>query len=267
MEVVKTRYGKLIASPNDLYVGRGLFDYGEFSEAEVAFFRTAIGKNDIVCDVGANIGAHTLAFSTMARHVYAYEPQPMLYHALSGMVALNELKNVTTVHAGCYCRDGTLSYYDLDLSSPNNYGAFPLEKFNGHHPIRVIRLDVDCQFLKVDVEGMELDVLRGACDMIARSKPIIYVEADRKEKFQPLLDYIHYLGYFAYLHMPALFNPENFYGKKENIWGDDLSSLNLFCTPEPVPDCEEVKEFPKDYHPQDMKKVMHELGSKSTARV
>lgn len=261
MEVVKTRYGQLIASRNDIYIGRGLFEYGEFSEAEVEFFRKVIQKNDIVCDVGANIGTHTLAFSRLARHVYAFEPQPMLYHALCGMIALNELSNVTTIHAGCYSREGTLSYAPLVMDQPNNFGALSLQPFSPDRAIRVVKLITDCQFLKVDVEGMELDVLRGATEMIRRCKPVMYVEADRKEKFPALLDYIHTLGYRAYWHTPALFNPQNFNGKSEDIWGG-VASFNLICSPEPVSTWgeSEAVEFPKDFQHQDFKSVVASLA-------
>lgn len=249
MEVVHSRYGQLIASRNDIYVGRGLFEYGEFSEGEVEFFRRIIKPTDVVCDVGANIGAHTLAFARIARHVYAYEPIPMLYLALCGMVALNELRNVTTIHAGCAAREGTMSYMDWDFSKVNNFGAHSLQPYSGQTPIRITRLTTDCQFLKVDVEGMELEVLKGATDMIRRCKPVLYVEADRKDKFDALLGYIRQLGYHPYWHTPPLYNPDNFAGNPNNRWGD-VSSFNLICTSQEVDLGPEATEFPRDFHNQ-----------------
>ncbi len=265
MEVVETRYGQLIASRNDIYVGRGLFEYGEFSEGEVALFRDLIKPNDIVCDVGANIGAHTLAFARLAHHVFAYEPQPRLYQALCGMCALNELQNVTTVHAGIGSREGTMSCAPIEMSRTNNFGAHSLLPYNGKDAIRITKLTQDCNFLKIDVEGMELDVLRGAQEMIRRAKPVMYVEADRGDKFDALLAFIKTLGYHPYWHTPPLFNPENFRGNPVNVWGCHLASFNLLCTPQPIAGEQEAVEFPKDFKRQDFSTVANELGPASTA--
>lgn len=256
MEVVQSRYGQLIASRNDVYIGRGLLEYGEFSEGEVELFRRIIKPNDVVCDVGANIGAHTLAFARLARHVFAFEPQPMLYLALCGMVALNELRNVTTVHAGCYSREGTMAYDELDISKTNNFGALPLKPYESGHPIRVLKMLTECDFLKVDVEGMELDVLRGSSEMIRKRKPILYVEADRRDKFDALTAYIRSLGYTPYWHTPRLFNPDNFAKNSVDIWGENVASFNVLCTTEKLPgEWIEATEFPNDFCNQDFSKV------------
>ena len=244
MEVVQSRYGQLIASRNDIYVGRGLFEYGEFSEGEVEFFRQIIKPEHVVCDVGANIGAHTLAFSRLAKHVHAFEPQPLLYSALCGMVALNELKNVTAVHAGCAAREGTMTCPDLAYGILNNFGAGSLEPYSGERPIRVTRLVTPCDFLKIDVEGMEIEVLKGAAEMIRARKPVLYVEADRREKFDALMEYIRQLGYHPYWHTPALYREDNFFGKKEDIWGG-VHSLNVACFPVEVPHFIPATTFPQ----------------------
>jgi FkbM family methyltransferase len=267
MEVVQTRYGQLIASRNDVYVGRGLFEYGEFSEGEVELFRKLIGPDDVVVDVGANIGAHTLAFARLAKHVYAFEPQPLLYQALCGMVALNELANVTTAHAGCSSREGTMSLADMDFSRPNNFGAAALQPYCGARAIRVTKLTIDCQFLKIDVEGMELDVLRGAAEMIQRCKPVMYIEADRPDKFDALTAFIRYLGYVPYWHTPMLFNPDNFKGVARNVWGADVASFNLLCTPDRLEGFQEATEFPRGFVIQDFREAVNELGSASAAGV
>lgn len=230
MEVVDTRYGKLIASRNDKYLGRGLFEYGEFSEHEVELFRQFVTKDAIVCDVGANIGAHTLAFSRIAKHVHAFEPIPTLFNAMAGMVALNGLDNVTCYQVGVGEADGVMTYPALDFDCVNNLGAGSLESFNGSRGVRVFNLDTPCHFLKVDVEGMESAVLKGAAPMIRECQPVMYVEADRKDNFPELLSVIRDLKYCAYWHTPFLFNERNFKKSTVNIFGE-IASLNLLCVP------------------------------------
>lgn len=251
MEVVHTRYGQLIASRHDVYVGRSLIEYGEFSEGEVEFFRQFVKPSHIVCDVGANIGAHTLAFARIARHVHAYEPQPLLYSALCGMIALNELPNVSAHNGGCYSRDGVLSYPPLDFSRDNNLGAGRLGKFDGVHAAKVIRLQQACDFLKIDVEGMELEVLKGAAPMIAEKRPVIYLEADREDRFESLVAFIRELGYYPYWHTPPLFNPKNLRERADNVWGEEIYSINIVAFAEQVVGLPKV-EGPIPIHHQDL---------------
>lgn len=228
MEVIETRYGKLIAHKNDKYLGKSLFQYGEFSEGEVELFRDFIGKDMVVCDVGANIGAHTLVFSQLAKQVYAYEPVPLNFNALAGMIALNDLRNVICVQMGIGEKAEVMTYMDLDTGRENNFGAARLEKFCGERPVRVFPLNTDCNFLKIDVEGMEVQVLKGARPMIERCQPIIYMEADREQQVPEIFSTLESLGYTYTWHTPPLFNPENFFGNKENVF-EGLSSINLLC--------------------------------------
>jgi FkbM family methyltransferase len=237
MEVVDTRYGKLISSRNDKYLGKGLFKYGEFSEGEVRLFRKIIKPHHVVCDVGANIGAHTLALSRIAGCVLSFEPNPTLFNCMAGMIVLNDLKNVYAQQAGISDKEGAMAYMDIDFDIHNNFGAHHLEKFEGTRGVRVFPLEVPCHFVKIDVEGMEVQVLKGAAPMIRECKPAIYVEADRVDRFEELYSTLKDLGYYAYWHTPQLFNPDNFYGDKENIFGE-IASFNLICSTEKVPNWE-----------------------------
>jgi FkbM family methyltransferase len=230
MDVVESRYGKLIVNPLDVYIGGSLLEYGEFSEGEVALFKQLLGPDDVVCDVGANIGAHTLAFSRLAAYVHAFEPHPSHFNALCGMVALNDLKNVSCHHVGIGEKECVMSYPDFDTGHRDNFGGINLEAFNGQRPISVYPLTTPCTFLKVDVEGMELEVLKGAKDMIKECKPVLYIENDRPNKSEELIDYVKSLGYIPHWHTPALFNPENIRGKVVDIFGG-VGSINMLCSP------------------------------------
>lgn len=230
MEVLDTRYGKLIASRNDRYLGRSLFEYGEFSEGEVELFRKFVTKDSVVCDVGANIGAHTLAFSRLAKSVFAFEPVPLMFNALAGMIALNDLENVTCMQAGISDTDGVMSYMALVTDSENNFGAATLSPFDGDRPVQVLPLEIPCDFLKIDVEGMEVEVLRGAAAMIKECRPIIYVEADRPERIDELVSVLSEYGYACDWHTPKLFNEDNYKKNPVNVF-DDLVSINLLCIP------------------------------------
>ena len=66
--VVDTRYGRMLVNKNDIYIGRSLIEYGDFSLGEVQLFQQFVPPNGIVVEAGANIGAHTLFF---AKHLTA----------------------------------------------------------------------------------------------------------------------------------------------------------------------------------------------------
>jgi dTDP-4-amino-4,6-dideoxygalactose transaminase len=84
--------------------------------------------------------------------------------------------------------------------------------------------------MKIDVEGMELEVLKGADATIRQHMPVVFVENDRKEKSADLIQHIHKLGYQLYWFTPPLYNPDNFYHNEENIYGNTITR-NMLCLP------------------------------------
>jgi len=104
--------------------------------------------------------------------------------------------------------------------------------------------------LKIDVEGFELDTLRGGVDLLAASRPVLYLENDRVDKSQALIEWIWSQGYQLWWHFSPLFNPANFFGTQENIYGD-VGSCNMLALPREcglaVTDLQEVTDA--TYHP------------------
>jgi hypothetical protein len=84
--------------------------------------------------------------------------------------------------------------------------------------------------VKVDAEGMEVDVLRGALRTIEMYRPIMYLESDRDDHSEELLRLVLDLGYVAYWHLAPLDNPENFDGEAEDI-SPGIISANIACIP------------------------------------
>jgi hypothetical protein len=96
LAIRRCRHGTMMYLRNDVYIGRSLNDYGEYSEAEVDLFRQFLTPGDVALDVGANIGAHTIPMAQIvgpSGSVYAFEPQRIVFQILCGNVALNELGN------------------------------------------------------------------------------------------------------------------------------------------------------------------------------
>ena len=234
------RRGRMLFLRRDQYIGRALALYGEFSEFEVELFSHTLRSGDVVVEVGANIGAHTVHLARLVGHtglVVAFEPQRIIHQLLCANLALNELFNVVAYRAAAGARQGTLKVPPLDYAAANNFGGVALSAEAGETVI-VVPLDSlgleTLRLLKIDVEGMEIEVLQGARNLISRTRPLLYVENDRTEHSPRLIALLQELGYDLWWHTPPLFNPRNFASNPDNVFGD-IVSINMFGAPKETP--------------------------------
>ena len=113
----RCRYGLMLYNPNDRFVGRALDLYGEFSEGEVQLFRQTVKPGQMVLDVGAHIGTHTLFFARAVGSrgaVIAFEPQRLLFQTLCANMALNSITNVICRNNGVGEDSGIIRVPALD---------------------------------------------------------------------------------------------------------------------------------------------------------
>ncbi|REK11389.1 MAG: FkbM family methyltransferase [Planctomycetota bacterium] len=235
------RYGQMVYNFHDMYIGRSLDLYGEFSEGEVDLFRQILQPGNIVVEIGANIGAHTLFFAqqvTKTGAVIAFEPQRILFQTLCANMALNSVSNTYCFQQAVGAKSGAIKIPPLDYTKDNNFGGLALGSYEVGEQVPLSALDdfgfPGCHFLKIDVEGMEKDVLEGARNFISRFKPVLYVENDRAEKSNELVRLIDSLSYKMYWHRPPYYNPNNFFGNGENIF-PNIVSLNMICMHSSLP--------------------------------
>ena len=232
----------MLFNPHDAYIGRSLQLYGEYSEGEVNLFRHVLGEGDVAVDAGANIGAHTVAMARLvgpAGRIFAFEPQRVLFQALCGNAALNSLTNVDARHAALGAEPGVTRLPCVDYAQPGNFGSVSLAgEIAGSEQTLVATIDslhlTRCRFMKIDVEGMESAVLRGAIATIERCRPILYIEDDRPTQSAALHALLRSLRYAAWRHRPPYFNPHNFAGQADNVFHNIVSD-NLLCVPLEMP--------------------------------
>ncbi len=174
----------------------------EHSEISVGSFilasrRKHFGDGVVAVDCGANIGTHTVEWAKqMAKwgSVIAIEAQERIYYALAGNVAINNCFNVKLIHAAVGNRNGLMKIPNPDHFVPSSFGSLELrpprvpenigQKIDYSDSalvsVRAITLDslalrrVD--LLKIDVEGMECEVLEGAKRTIRQFLPVIIIE-------------------------------------------------------------------------------------------
>lgn len=217
--LASTNHGSMIVNRNDYRIVDSRIAYGvgyqllgtsTYEGDEIAFSlgllrcRRQHGGNGVIAiDAGANIGVHTVEW---ARHmagwgeVYAFEAQEAVFYALAGNIALNNCLNAHARLAALSSRDGELLIPKPDYFRPASFGSLELRKrenteFIGQEisydaasccsvpalaldSLRLPRVDL----IKVDVEGMELEVLAGATQLIESHRPILVVEVLKAEK-------------------------------------------------------------------------------------
>jgi|WetSurMetagenome_2_1015567.scaffolds.fasta_scaffold30081_4 FkbM family methyltransferase len=230
------RYGPMLYLKTDQYIGGALDQYGEFSEAEVHFFRQIIKDGWTVVDVGANHGTHTVALAQLVGRygrVYSFEPQRYLYHILCANLALNDLTNVEAHCMGVGKECGLLNVPFVDYTSSNNFGAVEMGGEQGRK-VPLLTLDAlklkTLHFAKIDAEGMEGDIIDGAVETIQNHRPLLYMENDRDLTSAELIKKMWGLEYVLYYHLPYYFNVNNAFMNPNNIYGRTIS-VNMFCVP------------------------------------
>ncbi len=245
--LARARYGYMLYNDNDIYIGRSIRDYGEFSQLEVATLLQICREGDTVIEVGANIGTHTLPLARkvgLSGRVVAFEPQRIVFQALCANMALNDVLNVECRNEAAGEETKTLLMKDLNYALENNFGGISIDSFTRNvaglstTPVRQIRLDdvvnvPRCRLLKVDAEGMEESIIAGSRELIETHRPAIYCENDDKERSPSLIRSIFELGYRAWWHFPTMFNPDNFYKNPKNHYGNVVSA-NMLCIHESV---------------------------------
>lgn len=160
----------------------------------------------IALDGGANLGVFTLELARALKrecHVIAVEPQRRIFQALCGNIALGNLPNVTTLWLALNDVMGTDDVWLPDYDQTGSFGSLSLmrnrgndtgQTIDGTHRERLVFTSVDLLFggdagpnencicgglldlLKLDVEGMELEALKGATATVRRNHPVVLVE-------------------------------------------------------------------------------------------
>lgn len=237
VKTYQTRSGPMVALRTDYYMTRSLELYGEYCPEEWRMLRQMIRPGMTVVEVGANMGVHSvdLARACAPGPFFAFEPQPRIFQVLCANLALNDIANAFAYPEGCGEAEGAAIVPAVDYGQQGNFGGLSLQSEGAAGiKVRLRTLDslelVACHLIKIDVEGFEPQVLRGARETIVRCRPYLYVENDRRENQAELIALVADLGYRMFWHLPPLFDGENFNGVQENIF-PGVVSVNMLCVP------------------------------------
>lgn len=173
-------------------------------EPELRLLRYLVDPDKTSVDGGANKGVYTYFLSKLSRHVYAYEPNPKIFDILRRSVTR---PNVTLSPAALSDVSGEdrLIIPKGKAGYSNQRGSLRKDNLTGAHGEVIVttrRLDDEdvgrVGFLKIDVEGFEKNVIRGAEETIRAYRPVLLVEIEEFHTHEPIeetLDFVRGHGY------------------------------------------------------------------------
>lgn len=213
-----------------------LREQNDWFEDEIKFIRTFIKPGMKVIDIGANYGLYTLTIAKIIGDqgkIWAFEPTAATHACLQQSIASNNFNNIELIQAGLSDKIGEAKFY-TDPNAELNSLSKEAVSGNFYETIALLTLDhcankyrwLDIDFIKLDAEGEEINILKAGTNFLASVSPLIMFEFKHGENVNlPLINSFKNLGYETYRLLPGLnvlipFNTDNCF---------DRYLLNLFC--------------------------------------
>jgi len=193
LDKILCKHGVFNILKKDIYICKSLLEYGEWSELEIDLYKDIIKTDAIIIEAGSHIGSHTVPLSKIAKEgcLYAFEPQLLLFNLLNNNIKENNISNTEIYLEAVSNKEETVKLNQVDYkelyknNDEINSGGLDFKVLvsnNDGYEINVITLDnkfkhlEKLDFIKIDAEGNEFEILKGGKNLINRFHPIIYLE-------------------------------------------------------------------------------------------
>lgn len=187
----KTRNGiKMICDPEDeRMVPMEILNFDDYEAEELKMMQRFLNKDSVILDIGANIGWYSLniAKDVPQGYIMAFEPVPKTFQYLKKNIELNNIHNVKLYNFGLLeTNDDVIFYYDPKLSAATSLRNLHEDRKKIKIKCKIKRMDdfskkiPKIDFIKCDVEGAEIFVIKGGIKTIKKHLPILFLEMLRK---------------------------------------------------------------------------------------
>jgi FkbM family methyltransferase len=168
-------------------VSEGIRRRGCTERETVQTITSHLNKDAVFFDLGAHIGQYTMIAAPLCREVHSFEPIPETFKLLQRNVRVNRLTNVVANQCAVSDACGELRIYEGDVSTLDRSSLRAPSHTSGRSfAVQSISLDVYAgkhgvvpTLMKIDVEGAEISVLRGASTLLREKHPTLIVEVDK----------------------------------------------------------------------------------------
>jgi FkbM family methyltransferase len=229
--LASTNHGSMLVNRHDYRlsqngggygVGYQLLNTSAFDPQEINFAvqllmsrKQNFGDGVVAIDCGANIGVHTIEWA-QAMHgwgeVIAFEAQERIYYALAGNIALNNCFNAKAIFAAVGASAGEILVPLPNYFAASSFGSLEIRKksttefigqeidYTEENCIRTEMIPIDklnlkrLDFIKIDIEGMEMEALVGGEKSINENKPILMIEKIKSDEGE-LRKFVEKFGY------------------------------------------------------------------------
>jgi FkbM family methyltransferase len=196
---IRTKEHLFLALEKDTFINECLEQHGYWEKPTIDVCREYLKNDSYVIEVGAHIGSHTVILSELCKDgiVYSFELQKLIFQLLNANLLLNTCKNVYT-YMEAVSDENKIEYigeiaYEKMLKFNSGLGSLDKVRNYEGYPINTISLDAKfskikkLNLIKIDAEGHEVPILKGAKELIKKFKPLILTEFDVNNK-QELID-------------------------------------------------------------------------------
>lgn len=213
--LVSSDHGLMIVNrfdSNSEQVGHGqwLLDHGNTStiEAQIAYDCLKDRSQPVIFDVGANIGTFATWMATTFNQgrIYCFEPQRLIFQMLCGNMAINNFDNCYVYNMGLGSTNTRIEIQEPNYYTAEDFGIFSLvedkirSKSGISSVVEIMTIDTFVElhkinrldYIKIDAEGMDLDVLKGAENSLKRFMPTLFVEHsdNRSSILKEIVDFL-----------------------------------------------------------------------------
>ena len=193
-------YNKYIINNKD-GASQFFWDYGIPERSLIEWCKTLVNNFTNFIDIGSHIGTYSISLAKYVTKVYAFEASKLTYNQLCGSIALHDIHNIETFNVALSNENTNKFLWHVSIDGGGNSLIKPPDNsIINNELVKVTQLDdynlTNISLIKMDIEGNELNCLKGATETIKHSRPKILFESNKDDNNRKeLFDFLESLDY------------------------------------------------------------------------